>query len=346
MSKTVLLTGGAGFIGHHSCEYILKNTDWNIIILDRLSYAGNLNKLMDIDVFQSALLKERVKFYYHDFRSSFSENKIVDILSIFHGINYIIHMGAESHVDRSITDPYPFVESNVLGTVNMLELAKALPKYPSSFEKMIYVSTDEVYGPAHDGHLHKEGEAHAPSNPYSASKAAGEDFCIAYHNTYGVPVIISRTMNNIGERQDSEKFFPMVVKNILANEPVTIHCRKELDAVVEISSRCWLHAQNHASALVFLLENGDLGEAYNVTGEWLPVDDLAIQISEVIDRVVGETLELNLEYEDFHSFRQGHDLHYGLDGTKIAELGWKAPVSLEESLKKTVEWMLDNPEWL
>lgn len=197
-------------------------------------------------------------------------------------------------------------------------------------------------GELHDGHLHKEGEAHRPSNPYSASKAAGEDFCIAYYNTYKVPVIISRTMNNIGERQDSEKFFPMVVSKILDDEPVIVHCKIENDKVVDISSRCWLHAQNHASALVFLLQNGEVGEAYNVTGEWMPVDELAKLIGKMIDT----NKEIDFKYEDFHSFRQGHDLHYGLDGTKIAELGWKAPRALEESVEKTVKWMLDNPEWL
>ena len=340
MSKVVLLTGGAGFIGHHTTEYILTNTDWNIIILDRLSYAGNLNKLMDIDVFQPALLEERVKFYYHDFRSKFHTGKMFELLRLFGKINYIVHMGAESHVDRSIIDPYPFIESNVLGTVNMLELAKKLTG--RGLERMIYVSTDEVYGPAHDGHLHKEGEAHAPSNPDSASKAAGEDFCTAYHNTYKVPVIISRTMNNIGERQDNEKFFPMALGKILDYKPVIVHCRIENNEVVDVSSRCWLHAQNHASALVFLLENGKIGEAYNVTGEWMPVDELAKLIGKIIDT----NKKIKLEYRDFHSFRQGHDLHYGLDGTKIAELGWEAPRSLEESVEKTVEWMLDNPEWL
>jgi len=341
MNKTVLLTGGAGFIGHHTTEYILENTDWNIIILDRLSYAGNLNRLMDVDIFPDAYSSGRVKFYYHDFRAKFDVGKVFGLLRLFGKINYIIHMGAESHVDRSITDPYPFIESNVLGTVNILELAKTLSN-GHDLEKIIYVSTDEVYGPAYDGDLHKEGEAHKPSNPYSASKAAGEDFCTAYHNTYDLPVIISRTMNNIGERQDSEKFFPMVVKKILANEPVIVHCKIEDDVVVDVSSRCWLHAQNHASAIVFLLENGKIGEAYNVTGEWMPVDKLAILIA----KVMGKEKDLNLQYEDFHSFRPGHDLHYGLDGTKIAHLGWTAPFNLKRTIEKVVSWMMEHPEWL
>ena len=149
-------------------------------------------------------------------------------------------------------------------------------------------------------------------------------------------------MNNIGERQDSEKFFPMAVNNILDDKPVIVHCKMKNGEVIDVSSRCWLHAQNHASAIVFLLENGEIGETYNVTGEWMPVDELAKLIGKMIDT----NKEIKLEYEDFHTFRQGHDLHYGLDGTKIAQLGWIASRSLEESVEKTVKWMLDNPEWL
>lgn len=238
-------------------------------------------------------------------------------------------MGAESHVDRSIEDPYPFVESNVLGTVNVLQLALGLYG-GNELEKMIYVSTDEVYGPAIKGQLHTEDHCHNPSNPYSASKAAGENFCTAYHNTYGVPVITTRTMNNYGERQDPEKFVPKVVKSILNRNTVPVHAKIENDTVLDVSSRCWLHAQNHADGIDFLLRNGTPGESYNITGEQVSVDVLAEKIGKILDEPV------QLEYVDYHTFRPGHDMHYGLDGTKMDKLGWKAPVSMEESLEKTV----------
>jgi dTDP-glucose 4,6-dehydratase len=223
-------------------------------------------------------------------------------------------MGAESHVDNSITNPYPFLESNVIGTVNMLELANNL-YIEGLLNKFIYVSTDEVYGPAIEGKLHKEYDPHKPSNPYSASKAAGEDFCFAYHNTYKTPIIITRTMNNFGERQDVEKFVPKTMKAIMNNEPINIHCKMKGREIIDISSRCWLHARNHADGLVYLLENGVVGEQYNIVGKRIDVLELAKKIADIMNDC------LNFKYEDFHSFRPGHDMHYGLDGTKIKELG-------------------------
>lgn len=335
MKKTVLLTGGAGFIGSHTVEHILKTTNFNVIILDRLSYAGNLNRLTDIDIWEQS--KDRVKFYFHDFRSEITDDKFYQLHDLFgEPINYIIHMGAESHVDKSIENPYPFVESNVLGTVNMLEFLKKSRKYVESF---IYVSTDEVYGPAMK-ELHKETDGHKPSNPYSASKAAGEDFCYAYHNTYDLPIIISNTMNIFGERQDKEKFLPKVVKSVMNDEKVIIHCKKTGDVVEDISSRCWLHARNQADGLLFLLENGVIGEKYNIVGDKHNVYAIAHEVALILGK------PLNYEFVDFHSFRPGHDMHYGLDGTKIAELGWKPPYSMNESLKKTVKWMVENKKWL
>ena len=336
MGKTVLLTGGAGFIGSHTVEYFLKNTDYNIIVLDRLSYAGNLNRLTESKYWDS----DRVKFYYHDFRSSFSKEKIGQLTDLFGSLEYIVHMGAESHVDRSIEDPYPFVYSNVLGTVNILELAKCL--YENKLlECMVYVSTDEIYGPVKGSQLHKETDSHNPSNPYSASKASGENFCIAYHNTHNIPIMITRTMNNYGERQDIEKFVPKVVYNVLNDLPVTVHCALDsFGTVIDVSSRCWLHAQNHADGIDFLLKNGLPGESYNITGEKVYVDQLAMRIAEILGK------DIDLKYEDFHSFRPGHDMHYGLDGSKMNELGWEPPVSLSESLEKTVKWISKNKNWL
>ena len=327
--KTVLLTGGVGFIGHHTTEHILRNTSWNIVIIDRLTYAGNINYLTDMECWAGN--KHRVKFIYHDLRSPFSETTI----SLLGKIDYIIHMAAETHVDKSIEDPMPFAESNVIGTVNMLELAKKLDP-----EKFIYISTDEVYGPTKDGKLHKEGEPHKPSNPYSASKSGAEAFCYSYWNTYGLPVIITNTMNNYGERQHPEKFVPKTVKAIMQGKKVTLHCKTENKKVVEVSSRCWLHARNHADGILYVIKYGQLGENYNITGEHATVEELADMIGEIL----GQRVIKN--FIDFHAFRPGHDMHYGLDGSKLKELGWKPPKSLKNSLVKTIEWMKENPKWL
>ena len=331
MSRHVVITGGAGFIGHHTIEHLLKNTDWYITTVDRLTYAGNLNRLTDIDCWEKE--KGRVRFVYHDFRAPLPASRLWEYFS---KPSYFIHMGAESHVDRSIQNPVLFAESNVVGTVNMLETARDL-----DIQKFLYVSTDEVYGPSIDGHLHKEGEPHKPGNPYSASKSAGESFVYSYWNTYGLPVIITNTMNNFGERQDVEKFVPKVIRAIANGEPVTIHVKMEHGTTItDISSRCWLHARNHADAIMFLLEKGTPGERYNVTGDRYNVADIACMIANFMK------LPPFLVNEDFHSFRRGHDMHYGLDGTKLAECGWKPPLDMFSSLERTVNWYMNHREWL
>ena len=337
MAKTVLLTGGCGFIGSHTVEHFLKNTDWKIRVLDRLNYAGNQNRLVQMDCWEKE--KSRVEFVYHDFRSPFV-GKILD-QTTQGGLDYIIHMGAETHVDRSIEDALPFAASNVIGTLNMLELARIAKP-----EKFIYVSTDEVYGAVDGEQLHKEGEVHNPSNPYAASKAGAESFCRSFFKTHGVPVVISNTMNNFGERQEVEKFIPKTIRAIHREEIVTLHCKfgklteigKRL--VMEVSSRCWLHARNHADALLFLLDRGTPGECYNVVGEKATVKDIAEKIALFLNK------PLKVRFEDFHSTRPGHDMHYGLDGTKMKELGWVPPFNLQESLDHTVTWTMNNKEWL
>jgi dTDP-glucose 4,6-dehydratase len=308
----------------------LKNTDAEIIIMDRLTYAGNLNYLTDINGWDK-YYKPRVKYFYHDFRAPIS----ITTSHLIGKLDYIIHMGAESHVDRSISEPMLFAESNVLGTINMLEYAKDI-----EVEKFIYVSTDEVYGAVAGDGLHSEGEPHKPSNPYSASKAGAEDFCYAYRNTYDMPIIVTNTMNNFGERQNVEKFVPMVVKNILDKKKVTIHCKIVNDEVVDISSRCWLHARNHADAILFLLYSQQTRGQYNVVGEKYSVWQMAELISRLLDKPIS------YDYVDFHSFRKGHDMHYGLDGTKLKELGWEAPVNFYDSLDRTIHWMVAHPLWL
>jgi dTDP-glucose 4,6-dehydratase len=345
VSKHLLLTGGAGFLGHHFVNHILLNTDWTITIIDRLTYAGSQNHLTDIAPWEKE--GRRVNFVFHDFRAQFLGINLA-MVSDPHP-DYIVHMGAETHVDNSIRDPRPFVESNMMGTLNMLELCKALQP-----EKFIYISTDEVYGPApfervdprlgraSELHLHKEGEPHRPSNPYSASKSGAEALCYAFWNTYSLPIMITNTMNLFGERQSPEKFIPRTVRSIIRGEPVTIHVKKSAAGeVVDVSSRCWLHARNQSDGVMFLLNNIErYGESFNIVGDWADCSMMADKIAHILGK------EIVKDYQDFHSFRPGHDMHYGLDGAKMAALGWDAPQTLTESLEHTIRWMQANPAWL
>jgi len=330
--KKILLTGGAGFIGSHTIEHFLRNTDMEIYVIDRLSYAGNLNRLVEMDIWEKE--KTRVHFIYHDFRSAFP----FFIKKQLSEIEYIIHMGGETHVANSFKYPKIFLESNVIGTMNVLDLAREIN--PSLF---VYVSTDEVYGAVVGDKLHVEGEPHRPSNPYSASKSGGEAIVHSYWKSFGVPMIITNTMNNFGQRQDPEKFVPKTMLNILQNKTVDIHCATDSKngKVIDISSRCWLHARNHADALLFLLEHSTIGERYNIVGERRNVYELA----QMIATALGKN-NFNYDYVPFHSYSPGHDMHYGLDGTKMKELGWIPPVPFENSLEKTVQWTKDNPKWL
>ncbi len=339
MSKRVLLTGGLGFIGSHTVEHWLKNTDWDIVVMDALRFSGRIERLTDIEGFDP----ERVSVVWHDMRAPL-HSQIQDKIG---KIDYIVNMASDSHVDRSITHPVDFVQNNVNLVLNMLEYAREVKP-----EKFIQVSTDEVYGPAPDGHDHVEGEPHRPSNPYSASKSAQEAIAYSYWRTFDVPVIITNTMNNFGERQHPEKYVPMVIKKILAGEQIDIHSKPNADGTWEIGSRVWLHARNHADAIQHILEN--IGVTYyidsnvtpdiqrfNVAGEQ-EIDNL--QIVKMIADIMGE--EPIYELVDFHSSRPGHDLRYSLDGTKLKEHGWNAPISVAESFRRTVEWTISRPDWL
>jgi dTDP-glucose 4,6-dehydratase len=254
-------------------------------------------------------------------------------------VDYLISMASESHVDRSITEPRTFIENNVQLVLTLLEYAREY-----GVEKFLHVSTDEVYGPAPEGHAHTEGEPHRPSNPYSASKSAQEACVYSYWRTYGVSAAISNTMNIIGERQDPEKFVPMVLQRVLRGERVPIHASKH----GKPGSRFYLHARNQADALCFLLERvtfprygfGEM-DRFNVVGE-LELDNLTM--AELIAEYAGR--DIRTELVDFHSSRPGHDLRYALDGGKMRDLGWSPPVPLLESLERTVKWTLDHPEWL
>jgi dTDP-glucose 4,6-dehydratase len=340
----VLLTGAGGFVGHHTLEHLLVNTDWEIVCTDSFRHAGKTDRISEVLIGQSdnGFTWGRVKVVTHDLTAPFSA-QLADKIG---PVDAIISMASESHVDRSISHPVPFIRNNIDLVLNLLEFQKTFN--PEAI--FLQVSTDEVYGPAPEGHNHGEWEPHLPSNPYSASKSAQEQIAFSYWRTFGVPLILTSTMNIIGERQDPEKYVPMLIQKILYGQEVTIHASPD----GQPGSRFYLHARNQADALLFLLEkyladpsvlkykNGDTKpEKFNVVGE-KEIDNL--ELAQLVAKFVDNDLKYRLV--DFHSQRPGHDLRYALDGSKIAALGWKAPVSLEDSLKQTVEWSLKNPAWL
>tara|TARA_B100001939_G_C16859046_1_gene580968 strand:- start:94 stop:1104 length:1011 start_codon:yes stop_codon:yes gene_type:complete len=333
--KKVILTGANGFVGHHILEHFIKHTDWEIFCLDKLSYASSgHDRIRDINVFND----ERVKIFTTDLCLPFPEGLIKELGDI----EYIFHVAADSHVDNSISDPVPFIQNNVNSTLHILEYAKSLP----NLKKFIYFSTDEVYGSAPVGKNYKEGERFNCGNPYSASKGAAECICQSYANTYGMPIIITNTMNVIGERQHPEKFVPKVVKKVLNGETVTIHSNKQK---TEAGSRFYIHARNIADALLHILNNCDetldnydsSKGRFNIVGE-KETDNL--QLAQLIAKILGK--ELKYEMVDFHSQRPGHDLRYALDGEKMKTLGWEHPIKFEDSLEATIKWTLDRAEWL
>jgi dTDP-glucose 4,6-dehydratase len=327
MSKTILLTGGCGFIGHHFAEHIIKNTDWNVVIIDMLSYASKgLERLKN----NKLINNNRVKIITYNLCSPIS----VGLSKEIGDVNYIVHMAAETHVDNSIKDPVYVIENNIKSTVNLLEYARGL----KSLEIFFYFSTDEVFGPALGDKLYIENDRHNPTNPYSASKSAAENICISYENTYKIPLMIVNVMNAFGERQHVEKFIPLCIKKILNNEKIFIHSYPNK---LQSGSRFYIHARNISSAVLFLINNGKLGEKYNISGE-KEVSNL--ELAQMIAKIMNKTLIY--EMVDFHSDRPGHDLRYGLSGEKLRDLGWNPKFNFEQSLEKTVRWTLENSEWL
>ena len=353
--KKVLITGGAGFIGHHLVDYLLQKTDWQLVLLDRLDTSGNLNRLTDLDSYKEN--KERIIFVWHDLKAPINEgvSKAIGL------VDDVIHLAAQSHVDRSIEDPVSFAMDNVVGTTNLLDWARKggmkmeLADAPvigdfgvKSKEmkveykgKFINFSTDEVFGPADLGHNHKEDEQHKPSNPYSASKSGQGAMGYAFYVTYGLPVITTYTMNNFGERQHPEKLIPKCVRSVINQEPMPIFAEVDENGETKaVGSRFWLHSWNTASAIKYILEHGVAGEAYNVVG----FDEKTnLDICSKVAKIIGK--ELIPEFVDFHKTRPGHDRRYSLDGTKLKELGWKPEVDFDESLKKVVEFTLENEKW-
>ena len=338
-SKRVLLTGAGGFVGHHTLEHLLVNTDWEIVCTDSFRHRGKTDRIREVlDGLTRGIYDEnrsRVRVLTHDLRVPISPQFAAEIGDV----DYLVSIASESHVDRSITEPRSFIENNVQLVLSLLEYAREHP-----VEKLIHLSTDEVYGPAPPDHEHVEGEPHRPSNPYSASKAMQEDACFTYWRTYGLPVGIANGMNVVGERQDPEKFVPLVLSRVMSGETVPIHASAE----GQPGSRFYLHARNLADGLLFLLRSqpfpvygeGEMGR-WNVVGE-REVDNLTMA------HMIAEYAGRHIEYElvNFHESRPGHDLRYALDGSKMKALGWVPPVPLAESLERTVAWTLENRRWL
>jgi len=322
----ILVTGGAGFIGHHLIEFLLEKTQAEIVSLDRLDTSGNLNRLFSITE-NKPDWKKRLKIVWHDLKSPISEYNSKLIGEVTH----ILHLAASSHVDRSILYPLEFVMDNVVGTCNLLEYAR---KDCKKLEFFLYFSTDEVFGSAPKGVVYKENDRYKSSNPYSASKAGGEELCVAYQNTYNLPIIITHTMNVYGERQHPEKFIPLVVRKILSGEILEIHSNSEL---TEASKRHYLYAKDVASAIYFLMNNHVFGEKYNiVANEESDNLDLALKISKIMNK------KINYKLVDPKITRPRHDFRYSLCGEKLKKMGWNQEVNLGEGLQKTVSWILEN----
>ena len=338
--KKVLITGGAGFIAHHTIGYLLKHTDWDIITLDRLDYSGNLNRLHDLMLSFDPEVRKRVRIVHHDLKAEL--NPLVR--SEIGQVDYILHLAAGSHVDRSIDYPMEFVLDNVVGTANILDFARL---HQDNLERFIYFSTDEVFGPAPDGIKYKENDRYNSTNPYSATKAGGEELAVAYENTYNLPVYITHTMNVFGERQHPEKYIPMCIKRIRDGESVTIHS----DSTKTIpGSRHYIHAEDVSDALLFLLAQDTVVETGNYGGVKCPKFNIVgaeelnnLQLAQIIADVQGK--ELKCEMVDFHSARPGHDLRYALSGKKMRKMGWE-PQNIRDRIREVVEWTLANERWI
>lgn len=351
-SKRVLITGAGGFMGSHILRHLLLNTDWELVLMDSFRHRGKTDRIV-VQTEDMPDATSRITVIRHDLTVPISAQMVARIGEV----DYVLNVASESHVDRSIEDPRSFIENNVLLILTALEYARICgickeahrdnddhsPVY--QIKKFIQISTDEVYGAAPEGHDHKEGEPHRPSNPYSASKAAQEDICYSYWRTYGMPICITNTMNIIGELQDPEKYIPMVIKMVADGKIVPIHASKDGS---KIGTRFYLHARNQADALLFLLNKVDFplygqGEIahYHVVGE-REVSNL--ELAQMVAEFVGK--DLKYELVDFHSSRPGHDLRYALDGTKLKKMGWSHPFPFEKSLKRAVEWTTDHPTWI
>lgn len=349
--KKILLTGAGGAIGVHVIAHLMHNTDWEIIALDSFArdHKGYFDRITRVCRDHPGWPK-RIKIFQHDLCAPFTKREIDSIGDV----DYIINLASRSDVQNSIEDPIPFVKNNTDLMLNILEYARDVwglrngNTIPPEGKAFLHFSTDEVYGPApRDSAGHPEWDVILPSNPYSASKAAQEALGIAWWRSFGVPLIITNTMNNFGEMQAPSKFPAMIQQNIENGEVTKIHSAKN----GEIGTRYYIHSRNSADAILFILQNvkphlhgyGEIDRPVrlNIVGDKQIAND---ELVKIISGLMGKEAKTELTY--FHEDNPGHDLHYGLDGSKLKELGWKSPLSFEESMKNTIEWQQRNPEWM
>ena len=334
--RSIVITGGAGFIGSHVVRlFVNKYPEYNIINLDKLTYAGNLANLKDVE---SKPNYKFVKMDIYDFEAFYD-------LMQREKIDGIIHLAAESHVDRSIKDPFTFAKTNVMGTLSLLQAAKLYwESLPEKFEgkRFYHISTDEVYGSLEfNDELFTEQTPYNPHSPYSAAKASSDHFVRAYHDTYGMPTIVTNCSNNYGPYQFPEKLIPLFINNIRHRKPLPVYGKGE-------NVRDWLYVEDHARAIDLIFHKGKVAETYNIGGfnEWKNIDLIKV-IIKTVDRILGNPEGHSLELITFISDRPGHDARYAIDSTKLhKELGWEPSLQFEEGIEKSVRWYLDNQEWL
>lgn len=331
--RHILITGGAGFIGSHVVRLMVNAyPDYEIINLDTLTYAGNLANLKDIES------EPNYRFVKADVCDANTLKKIF----AYYAIDGVIHLAAESHVDRSIKDPLAFARTNVMGTLTLLQAAKEAWHGEYEGKRFYHISTDEVYGAlAFDGTLFTEETKYDPHSPYSASKASGDHFVRAYHDTFGLPIVISNCSNNYGPYQFPEKLIPLFINNIRHNKPLPVYGKGE-------NVRDWLYVEDHARAIDLIFHRGKNGDTYNIGGfnEWKNIDLIKVMIR-VVDRLLGREEGSSEKLITYVTDRAGHDLRYAIDSTKLkSELGWEPSLQFEEGIEKTVRWYLHNQDWL
>ncbi|MBN2274907.1 MAG: dTDP-glucose 4,6-dehydratase [Bacteroidales bacterium] len=332
MKKTILITGGAGFIGSHVVRlFVNLYPDYMVVNLDNLTYAGNLENLKDVEPRPN----------YRFVKADITDQETIQQLFRDFDFDGVIHLAAESHVDRSITNPMAFMHTNVIGTANLLNAARENWKDRFTDRMFYHISTDEVYGSLENGGFFTEETAYDPRSPYSASKAGSDHLVRAYFNTYGLPVLLSNCSNNYGPNQFPEKLIPLAINNILHKKPIPVYGQGE-------NIRDWLFVEDHAAAINVIFHKGKPGETYNIGGnnEWKNIDLIRLLcriMDRKLDRVQGESEKLITFVKD----RSGHDLRYAIDAAKLKkDLGWEPSLTFEQGIEKTVDWYLENREWL